>query len=191
MKYVIGSVILLLVMAITLSLPSSASACSCLPTTGSPEQGVMQARDRADAVFTGRVVNIEERAIGNVTYTVATLEVSQIWKGTVGGHVEIVGGSKECCMCGYEFSIGGSYLIYASKQSSGNRLAEFQSGACTTIVLEEAELDIKVLSQLQSQDEVVGMPKTGASTLGAITVLAAAAATILLLVALKLRRLVR
>ncbi len=84
----------------------AALACSCGPL---PEP--RQARDQADAVFTGTVLGITQE--GN--RRLVRLRVEESWKGARCEEVTITTGLGDSD-CGYAFQEGQSYLIYADKQ---------------------------------------------------------------------------
>lgn len=94
-----------LVLAIVLG-ADAALACSCAPL---PEP--RQARDQADAVFTGTVLGITQE--GN--QRLVRLRVEESWKGAKCGEVTITTGLGDSD-CGYAFQEGQAYLIYADKQ---------------------------------------------------------------------------
>lgn len=81
-----------------------AYACSCImPGTPQEEMG------NAEAVFSGRVLEIEETGYG---YNV-TLEVLEAWKGVDGSTVQVhtgMGGGD----CGFNFEEGKEYMVYAA-----------------------------------------------------------------------------
>ncbi len=79
-------------------------ACSCI-MPGTPQEEM----ENASAVFSGRVLEIEETGYG---YNV-TLEVLEAWKGvdetTIQVHTGMGGGD-----CGFNFEEGKKYIVYAS-----------------------------------------------------------------------------
>lgn len=87
---------------LALAAPRPASACSCLPP-GSP----LVERDRADAVFAGRVRNVTQL---DDRYLVE-IDVSESWKGDASRRVMLFTGLHSAA-CGYYFEEGKSYLIY-------------------------------------------------------------------------------
>jgi len=95
-----------------LILPKMVTACSCdLPVQGkSVRQQVIDARLKAEAVFVGKVLSVESPA--DMLYKKITLEVRDEWKGANVQKVTILTG-RGGGDCGYEFEVGGTYLVYA------------------------------------------------------------------------------
>jgi hypothetical protein len=91
---------------------------------------------RADAVFTGRVVSIQEVALPQADRTnrwvrmKVTINVSKIWKGSLPARVEVYTGlsTNECA---YPFVRGSNYLIYADRiVEEGVRNAKLSTTTC-------------------------------------------------------------
>src|SRR6476620_3322061 len=93
---------------------SKVLACSCLPPKYGEtlETKVGKARNDSKAVFTGTVLNITEDK-ENRTRTVR-LRLLKSWKGDFSKEVTIVTGWDDGD-CGYRFTVGGTYLVYAFK----------------------------------------------------------------------------
>jgi hypothetical protein len=103
-------------------------ACSCGRI--SIEDAFLQ----SDAVFLGQVLDVQKnvgsirrwfyglqlRFIGgtfddSVFHMSVTFSVNKRWKGaTARSFVVQTPDAKVCCICGYEFEVGKSYLVYAS-----------------------------------------------------------------------------
>jgi hypothetical protein len=121
-----------------------AFACSC-PTPGPP----CQAAWNADAVFSGTAMSIQE--IDNDSLgppyksRLVTFSVQRGYVNGPSGTIDIVtgmGGGD----CGYQFKIGGQYLVYASKSFTSDRLT---AGICSrTKPLAEAADDIRYLTTI-------------------------------------------
>ena len=90
----------------TLFTADAVLACSCAPL---PEP--QQARDQADAVFTGTVLGITQED----NRRLVRLRVEEAWKGARCEEVTITTGLGDSD-CGYAFQEGQAYLIYADKQ---------------------------------------------------------------------------
>ena len=122
-------------------------ACSCAPL---PD--VATALDRADAVFAGRVIGLELVPRYNEDPTVSFLTedlivrlvASSCWKGDV--ELETVFYTAfTCCVCGFPFAIGESYIIYAIKDGDSLR-----TSMCTrTRLLVDASEDLVILGDLR------------------------------------------
>ncbi|HEX2222782.1 MAG TPA: hypothetical protein VHN15_01105 [Thermoanaerobaculia bacterium] len=129
------------VWALALTLGFSAAdvalACSCAPLP--PPQ---EARDQATAVFTGTVVSITPDATGN--YNLVRFQVAAGWKGVKCREVTVFTGSSDL-NCGYNFVVGGTYLVYAYEDTTvpGVRL---NTNLCTrTRLIVEAGEDLAAL----------------------------------------------
>jgi hypothetical protein len=130
-----------------LFVPNIAFACSCsLPPIGKTEkQHIKLARKKSQAVFVGEVTEIiaPKTASGEEAWTAEVrFKVLQTWKGVTTETVSIFTANR-CCICGYKFSVGERYLVYA--YSSNKDLA---TSFCTRIKLfSEADADLKVLGK--------------------------------------------
>ena len=96
----------------------TASACSCL----APEPGVSlktqvrEAKSSATAIFTGKVVSMrfsDEKTDGKPVTMYAKIAVTHSWKGPVTAFIEVET-ANICCLCGYTFEDGKSYIIYSN-----------------------------------------------------------------------------
>lgn len=117
---------ILLIICLLLT-PSFIQACSC------GRISIEDAFRSSDAVFIGKVISIEPK-VGTVhrwiiaTYDNLTnkdiddslfdmevkLEVTKLWKGGATKSLTIVTPDPDvCCICGFEFQVGQSYLVYA------------------------------------------------------------------------------
>lgn len=132
------------VAALLLLLPAATQACSCNlpPLKKSEKQLIELGRKASKAVFVGEVVEISVPTItsGESTWvSEVKFKVRKWWKGAGAEEVSVFT-ANVCCICGYEFKVGESYLVYAHGE---NRLS---TDTCTrTRKLAEAEDDLKVL----------------------------------------------
>jgi hypothetical protein len=120
-------------------------ACSCIPRSNETiQQQVNQAKTDAQAVFSGRVLQIIRKP---ETYqTIVKLRVENFWKGNLSKEVTVTTGS-DSALCGYKFEVGQSYLIYAN----GVDVDNLQTNICTrTAKFSEAKADVKVLGKGKS-----------------------------------------
>jgi hypothetical protein len=95
-----------------------ALACKCMPQ--SPADSLAQ----AVAVFEGKVVELREPEPGKggpAAERGVKLAVVRAWKGVESEVVDLLTPSDGAA-CGYKFSQGASYLVYASADSSGLRV---------------------------------------------------------------------
>lgn len=87
-----------------------ATACTCdLPSPKRPlKQSVNLARKDSRAIFSGRVLRIDEAG-----YTLrVTIKVNKSWKGVLPTEVVLLTGLGRGD-CGYPFEVGQNYLVYA------------------------------------------------------------------------------
>lgn len=117
---------------VVLATPEIVRACSCLVST--PEENM----GRADAVFEGRVVAVAREGgpsevQGGGTNEVR-LRVVRYWKGELGETV-VIRTAENSAACGYPFSAGTSYLVYANRTEKG-----LETGLCSgTLLITEAQ----------------------------------------------------
>jgi hypothetical protein len=99
-----------------LAVPSRAAACSCI--AGIP---ICQTFWRTPAVFSALVLEVQrdaDAAPRTLTNRTVKLQVEQTWRGGVSGIVEARTGSGGGD-CGYDFTPGVRYLVYAERQGDG------------------------------------------------------------------------
>jgi hypothetical protein len=117
----------------------SAYACSCMAPRPPAE-----ARDEADAVFTGTVTGILQQPVqenSDQPFLVSFL-VSQSWKGANGAELSVLT-SGSSASCGYSFNQGGQYIVYATMQDG-----RLHTSLCSrTNALDQAAEDLAVLGQ--------------------------------------------
>lgn len=131
-----------LLLAITvgaiLANPTSAYACRC--GVGTPADGMAD----ADAVFSGRA--IAEGPNHSSPPGTQTLQIIDRWKGVPNDVIALYVGFGSCS---YFFEADQSYLVYASRSSSG----EYWTDLCTrTNLLASAEED---LTYMYANHEVI------------------------------------
>jgi hypothetical protein len=181
----------LLVVGLVALLPECASACTCAWPPGIPEQErAERALDRATAVFSGEVVNIKGSLVperpGHTVYIrvdTVSFRVSEVWKGPEQETLEVSTPSQGPA-CGYPFSEGRTYLVYAE----GKRM---EVSACgETTLLSEASADLEVLGNGETMGggEVLTDTSGGFPPLGVIGMLGGAVAAVSLVVLMRLVR---
>ncbi|MGH9922935.1 MAG: hypothetical protein ACRD38_09300, partial [Nitrososphaerales archaeon] len=129
------SLILVSIASLILIIPNtdSAFACKCgLPFNAQDEL------KRSAAVFSGKVTEIHEDALGN-RYEVA-FHVERSWKGVSGEAVTIFT-ALESAACGYTFDADEKYLVYAY-ETEGSLYTTICNG---TALLADAQGDLNVL----------------------------------------------
>lgn len=120
---------------------STVHACSC----ASP-QTVEAQFSRSEAVFAGRVLDVNEQRNLNGSMTKAALfEVSSIWKGAPISQIIIHTGSGGGD-CGIHFENGKEYLVYAGRSTMYGDKELLVTIICDrTVALDQAQEDLAVL----------------------------------------------
>lgn len=128
----------------------SAQACSCMRAT--PEQHF----ESANAVFSGRVINVitprrnTQRPQFSFPQKRVMFEVSDVWKGQERRRLMVMT-SDSSASCGFNFTEGESYLVYASR--SDNRLT---TSLCSgTKLLSQAQEDLSMLEDPETPSNTV------------------------------------
>ncbi len=117
-------------------------ACSCLPFGDeSVTKQVARSKTDARAIFSGKVLkvirNLEKHQI------TVKLQAEKSWKGTVPRKITITTAS-DSALCGYNFEVGQSYLIYAQGASA----KDLQTNLCTrTARISDAKADLRALGK--------------------------------------------
>ncbi|MFC7640038.1 hypothetical protein ACFQX6_02555 [Streptosporangium lutulentum] len=107
-------VILLLVTATLMIAPGTACACSCAPLSAE------QVKESA-AVFTGTMTaarKLDGDPLGPTPPVVYTFRADQVYKGKASAEFEVATNADEAA-CGYRFTAGSRYLVFASAGESG------------------------------------------------------------------------
>lgn len=137
----------------------SALACKCARDGLPLRRQIGKALQDSDAtIFAGKVIHIRD-VVGTSSCCPKerkeiTLDVHSSWKGKVARGTIIETGREANSDCGYPFTIGQKYLVYASMQSS----AHPSTSIChLTKPLAEAKEDLLILGTGQS---VTGPPPT-------------------------------
>lgn len=96
-----------------------------MPWPADVADAVRAAVEISDAVFVGEVVRIERPGAdleaasrGMPDVTLATLVVLERWKGTESDTL-VVRTPGPITMCGFDFKVGGRYLVYADHDAAG------------------------------------------------------------------------
>ena len=116
-------------------------ACSCIQRDETLTQQVRKAKTDARAIFSGKVLEVVRKPENHEV--VVKFRVDKSWKGNVSKQMTITTGA-DSAMCGYNFEVGKSYLIYAQ----GSDTSSLQTNICTrTAQYAAAKADIKVLGR--------------------------------------------
>jgi Carboxypeptidase regulatory-like domain len=134
--------VLALTIGLIAGIPASGMACSCNGSAGPP----CEATWKADAVFAGTVrsiVEIAHDAYGQPWKSLlVTVDVERAFVNSSPGPLELITG-QDGAACGYGFSVGQRYLIYALKTQAGRWSASICS---RTRLLDKAQEDLQYLS---------------------------------------------
>lgn len=111
------AVLALMTCAVAAAWSVAAAACDCAPP---PDP--QAALGAADAVFAGRVIGLtlvprvseDPSSSFAVEDVAATIAVSAVWKGKPTEWVTVYT-AFTCCICGYPFELGQTYLVYATQ----------------------------------------------------------------------------
>ena len=98
-----------------LTVASPACACSCAGVSA------REAFDSADAVFVGRVVEIDEPGgliVGSADPVTLVFDVGEVFKGVVPANVHVVT-ARDGASCGFDAVAGARYVIYAYEDEAG------------------------------------------------------------------------
>jgi len=91
-------------------------ACSCSPPIGKTfRQQIRDGKAEAKAVFVGKLKKLEEptNPDGKLTgEVIAHFEVERAWKGGIAEDITVYT-TNTCCICGFPFSEGQRYIVYA------------------------------------------------------------------------------
>jgi protocatechuate 3,4-dioxygenase beta subunit len=145
---------LLLIATLLHCFNSEASACSCGSGGGAPCEEFW----RVDAVFTGRVTGSSQITVDEGEYKstqrVVRLTVEQRFRGAVEDvETEVItglGGGD----CGYEFKMGGRYIVYAYRNEKDHKL--YTSICSRTRTLAEAADDLAFVRELSTTRDAAG-----------------------------------
>ena len=169
-----------LVVGLVALLPDCASACLCDAAlwSGSQQERAERALDRATAVFAGEVVNVSKGEPATVSF-----RVSEVWKGPGQETLEVSTSSQESA-CGYSFSEGRKYLVYAE----GERMKVNACGETTPLSKASADLEALGHGETLGGGGVLSDTSGGFPPLGIIGMMGLAVAALSLVVLMRLVR---
>jgi shikimate kinase len=100
------AVLALVLVVLSLYAVDTAWACSCAPQPP-PQEALKQ----SVAVFTGTVAGVTTSGQNRLVQ----IRVEKVWKGAKCGEVTVTTALDDAA-CGYNFEVGQSYLVYATKE---------------------------------------------------------------------------
>lgn len=100
----------------------SVSACLCVlsPPGVSLRSQVRAARSSATSIFVGKVISIrysEEKINDTPAKLFAKFAVERSWKGSEADYIEVET-ANICCICGYTFEVGKTYIVYSNSAAT-------------------------------------------------------------------------
>lgn len=134
------------------SFPSVTSACSCVEAPSIEEEF-----EHSKAVFSGKVIDIkDEVSLKGYKSKSVLFEVTNTWKGIEQSQIIITTGQGHGD-CGYDFSKGRDYLVYA-KESIMYGGKSLVSVMCDrTDILSSSQEDLEVLGEGKPPTEEVDL----------------------------------
>lgn len=145
-------------LALLLLRPDCVSACSCAAFGGSPQQRAERMLDKSEAVFTGKVVDLQKGSKGPFGgVEKVSFRVSEVWKGPKRETLKLTTQSQGSA-CGYSFSEGKTYLVDATGKMSVDICSE-------TKPLSEASEIVEALGNGETPEEGGGDALTDTSGL--------------------------
>lgn len=132
--------------------PSSSKACSCaeLPSVGDEFA-------RSEAVFSGKVIDVKEsRGLKGSSSKSVLFEVTNTWKGVHKSQM-IISTGLSSGDCGFDFSEGQEYLVYAHKSTMYGSKSLVTTTCDRTKELRSSKEDLKILGNGQSPTEEVNL----------------------------------
>lgn len=152
MKNFLLFIMIAVLFAGSVALPSTASACSC-----EQPPAVSEELSRSDAVFSGKVIATDDKLalFSPATHSVV-FQVARVWKGSGKSQIKIKTGQGGGD-CGYDFNVGQEYLVYAveSTMYGANQLTTIICDR--TAVLSQAQSDVAMLGAGQEPTEEVAI----------------------------------
>jgi hypothetical protein len=174
-----------LVLGLLALLADCASACTCAMIPGSQQERAERALDRSTAVFAGEVMDISKGSLlpDRPARNTVSFRVSEVWKGPQRETLEVSTPRGEGA-CGYSFSEGREYLVYAM----GKKMKVDSCGETTP--LSEASTDLQALGNGETLGGggVLSDTSGGFPPLGVMGMLGGAVAAVSLVVLMRLVR---
>lgn len=134
-KLIVSICFCVVVLAVT---ASDVFACSCVP-----QRPVSEEFENFSTIFSGKVISVKTRR-----YTKrVTIKVEKSWKNSLPKTITLSTVAAGA-MCGYSFTVGKRYLLYADGENSKNLSVSICS---RTALLSNAKEDIEILNQLSKK----------------------------------------
>lgn len=167
-KIILG---LFVLVSLVFSSPELVSACSCAPSD-SPQESL----EKVDAVFVGKVVNIEQKESsldkiglgGDPDSVEVQMSATKAWKGVNQKSIKLTT-PQSSASCGFNFEKDKEYIVYAK-----NREGSLNVSLCSrTSLVENAKEDLEELGKSESikkiGDSSSGVPTRSVLVVGIIS----------------------
>lgn len=120
-RYIAGVLVMLVTAVIALTaFPEQALACKCMKF-----ESALAAKEKANMVVQGTVLNVKREKMNGKTYNAALIEVKQSWKGTNQSNVIVY---TDLSTCGFEFIKNQEYLLF-TREDEGIQVLNLCSGS--------------------------------------------------------------
>jgi hypothetical protein len=150
----------LLVLSALVVYPAHAFSCSCVEPLENVAEDIAVSYKNADVVFLGKAEKVvrvpaQKETLEKEGYDPklddTTFKVLDSWKGVNTAHV-VSRISTVCCLCGYKFEAGKTYLIYAEIKEGGTIYTSI-CNRTMPLALEQLShsIDIRVLNRFLSR----------------------------------------
>lgn len=143
-------VLVLVLFSVLFFVCRAALACSCILPTQDPEEAVEDAADRADIVFLGKVERVHTADIPDVGAVIqeSTFYILESWKGEKVTRVSTKI-NVQCCVCGFHFEEGETYLVFAYEGKDGY----YSTSICSlTRRADQAEEYLTILRDIKAKE---------------------------------------
>ncbi len=137
--------------AVVLPTLPARSVFACSPATNVQPVTAQEILGESDAVFTGKVLSIEQKSSSS---SEVTFDVTRYWKGDAGQYLRVMTFSDGQCSMPYPFVVDASYLVYAARDTQRDSLVTLDgrpyrhpSGSVGTQLLSNADVDLRLLGE--------------------------------------------
>lgn len=139
------------VVILVLLAASPSNACSCLYQDASSPEVVREALDQADAVFLGVADSVEVQSVPDGEYgpkiQTTIFAIVDSWKGEPSERIS-TRVNIQCCLCGFSFRPGQTYVVFAKKSDDGS----YSVSICSlTRTLAEADDILRLLNEFAAE----------------------------------------
>lgn len=154
--------LIFLIAALTSLVPRGSIACSC-----QPPDTVAEAVDLAEAVFSGRVIDVVPYSPtpGALHWKVATVEVYAVWKGEPVERITLVS-ADSAIGCGLVMFEGGEFLFYTEDSWRVDELRENGVEVSSEVSMCLRSMDLflaEYFGDLEALGDPLAVPNTGKS----------------------------